>query len=95
MANTIQVRRGANASLPTLNAGEFGFSTDTHQLYVGDGAANHEISLSAGDDIVDYRIATGEAITIGDYKQLLLAHEYIIEGTGILTINGNGLIAVY
>lgn len=43
MSNTIQVRRGANASLPTLNAGEFGFSTDTHQVYIGDGAANHEL----------------------------------------------------
>ena len=42
--NTIQVRRGANASLPPLNAGEFGFSTDTHQVYIGDGAVNHEIA---------------------------------------------------
>ena len=45
--NTIQVRRGANASLPTLNAGEFGFSTDTHQVYIGDGATNHEIARVA------------------------------------------------
>ena len=45
--NTIQVRRGANASLPTLNAGEFGFSTDTHQVYIGDGAANHELAKIA------------------------------------------------
>lgn len=44
MANTIQVKRGADASLPTLNAGEFGFSSDTHQLYVGDGATNHELT---------------------------------------------------
>ncbi len=44
MANTIQVRRGANASLPTLNAGEFGFSTDTKQLYIGDGATNYELT---------------------------------------------------
>ena len=43
MANTIQMRRGANASLPVLNAGEFGFSTDTKQIYIGDGAANHEL----------------------------------------------------
>jgi hypothetical protein len=55
MANTIQVRRGANASLPTLNAGEFGFSTDTHQIYVGDGAANHELAHLADvlEDVVD------------------------------------------
>lgn len=45
MSNTIQVKRGADASLPTLNAGEPGFSTDTHDLYVGDGANNHEILM--------------------------------------------------
>lgn len=43
MANTIQVRRGSNSSLPTLNAGEFGFSTDTRQVYIGDGSNNHEL----------------------------------------------------
>ena len=50
MANTVQVRRGANASLPTLNAGEFGFSTDTHQIYIGDGAANHELLQNVVED---------------------------------------------
>ena len=45
MSNTIQVKRGANASLPTLNAGEFGFSTDTYQVYIGDGVDNHELTL--------------------------------------------------
>lgn len=43
MANTIQVKRGAFASLPTLAAGELGFSTDTKQVHIGDGAANHEL----------------------------------------------------
>ena len=45
MSNTIQVRRGANANLPALSAGEIGFSTDTKQLHIGDGAANHEIAM--------------------------------------------------
>jgi len=44
MSNIIQIRRGANASLPTLSAGEFGFSTDTHQIYIGDGATNYELA---------------------------------------------------
>lgn len=35
MANKIQVKRGAKASLPGLSAGEFGFCTDTFELYVG------------------------------------------------------------
>lgn len=49
MANTIQVRRGSNASLPTLNSGEFGFSTDTCQVYIGDGAANHELDFAINE----------------------------------------------
>lgn len=45
--NIIQVKRGAYGSLPTLAAGEFGFSTDAgaQKLHIGDGAANHEIVL--------------------------------------------------
>lgn len=40
---TIQIYRGAEAGIPTLAAGELGFTTDTYKLFVGDGAANHEI----------------------------------------------------
>lgn len=59
MSNTIQVRRGAYASLPTLNAGEFGFATDTHQVFVGDGASNHELfvkgtQLSVGENDIKF-----------------------------------------
>jgi hypothetical protein len=32
-------------SLPTLFAGEFGFSTDTHQVHIGDGVTNHEVVM--------------------------------------------------
>lgn len=51
MANTLQIRRGANANLPTLNAGEFGFSTDTKQVYIGDGAGNHELVRFGATDV--------------------------------------------
>lgn len=68
MANTIQVRRGANASLPTLNAGEFGFSTDTYQIYIGDGSNNHELLTEVDLDNTPVKIschnATGSAIAI-------------------------------
>ena len=45
MANLIQVKRGIAASLPVLSAGEFGFSTDTKQVHIGDGSVNHEIVM--------------------------------------------------
>lgn len=45
MANTIQVKRGAFASLPVLAAGEFGFCTDTFQTYIGNGGTNYELVM--------------------------------------------------
>lgn len=44
MANTIQVKRGAKTNLPTLNQGEFGYCTDTDEVYIGDGSANIQIA---------------------------------------------------
>ena len=35
----IQVRSGLNADLPSLSTGEFGWSIDTQQLYIGNGTA--------------------------------------------------------
>ena len=36
----IQVRRGLNENLPQLAAGEMGWSTDTQQLYIGNGVTS-------------------------------------------------------
>jgi hypothetical protein len=36
----LQVRRGLNQDLPQLAAGELGWSTDTLQLYIGNGSIN-------------------------------------------------------
>jgi len=40
MAVDIRIKRGAQADLPSLNLGEFGFVTDTKRLYIGDGVSN-------------------------------------------------------
>jgi hypothetical protein len=45
MSNTIKVRRGTVGDLPTLEAGELGVTTDTHQAYFGDGVDNHELEI--------------------------------------------------
>lgn len=42
MANKIQLRRGVKANLPTLSVGEPAFTTDTKQLFIGDGNSNIE-----------------------------------------------------
>ena len=41
-----------------------------------------------------YRIATAESVTISAYEQLLIYGGYLIEGSGALTINSTGQLAV-
>jgi len=61
MANLIQVKRGANASIPTLASGEFGFSTDaTKRLHIGDGSTNHEVLLYDHYDANTFLYATSD-----------------------------------
>lgn len=56
MANTIQVKRGVFSSLPTLAAGEFGFCTDSHQVFIGNAGTNYELALKS---YVDNLVTTG------------------------------------
>lgn len=42
MANKIQVKRGVKASLPVLSIAEFGFCTDTKELFIGSATGNIE-----------------------------------------------------
>ena len=37
MANTLKVRRGTSAAIPLLNAGEFGLTNDTDELFISNG----------------------------------------------------------
>jgi hypothetical protein len=39
--------RGPAASLPTLEAGQLGFTTDTEVLYIGDGVTNHQVMMGS------------------------------------------------
>lgn len=43
MANTIKIKRGNNANLPSLNEAELAFTTDTKQLYAGTASGNKEL----------------------------------------------------
>ena len=75
MSNTIQVKRGANASLSTLNSGEFGFSTDSHQVYIGDGATNHELA-----QIADLTTTSGALQTNIDGKDNYTSWSFAVDG---------------
>jgi hypothetical protein len=45
MSNIIKFIRGAEASIPTLNQGEPAYTTDTHKVFIGDGALNYEVLM--------------------------------------------------
>ena len=45
MSNIIKFIRGAEADIPVLNQGEPAFTTDTHKVFIGDGAANYQLAM--------------------------------------------------
>ena len=46
MGTLIQVKQGLYTKRPTLAQGEFGWCTDTHQLFIGTGAGNYEVVVA-------------------------------------------------
>lgn len=40
-----KMRRGLKADIPTLAAGELGFTTDTHELYAGSAGGNIKVNI--------------------------------------------------
>ena len=66
MPNIIKIKRGTEANLPTLEAGEEAFTTDTYKLFVGDGTTNHQVG---GDDVVAKSHTQGTDTTLGVQSQ--------------------------
>ena len=60
MSNTIQIRRGLQAGLPTLAAGQFGFTTDEKRMYIGDGTTNFEMVMKKLFDATTFLYATSD-----------------------------------
>ena len=79
MANTIKINRGVKGSIPTLEAGEPAFCTETKELAVGDGTANHYYELVKVGQVIMWPLATppsnhlecnGAAISRATYSAL-------------------------
>jgi len=70
---TIKIKRGTEGDIPTLAAGEPGFTTDTYKLFVGDGATNRQIASgdvsgpagAVADRIATFNSTTGKLIKDG------------------------------
>ena len=58
MANKIQIKRGPAASLPTLDVGEPGFTTDTKKLYIGASGGNVEMAKKSDVDTVSGNVSS-------------------------------------
>ncbi len=85
MSRTLQLRRGAKASLPTLSLGELGYCTDTKELYIGNGIGNTRIN-----PLVVLNGATGILIKTGSDS---FTNRTIEGNNGILVSNGDGVSA--
>jgi hypothetical protein len=68
MTSEIKIKRGTKAQLPSLGLAEPGFTTDTKELYIGDGVGNVKIgsdSLSElSDTPSDYTGSAGKALVV-------------------------------
>jgi parallel beta-helix repeat protein len=53
----LQIKRGPEAQLPTLDAGEPAITTDTHKIFIGDGTLNHELAHKADLDATNVSLA--------------------------------------
>ena len=89
MPSTIKMRRGARNLLPILSAGEFGFATDSKELFIGDGVANSRIGpappglnmLHNGNFQVSQNIAESNTVINPSGAQYLFGL-YFIENPG-------------
>lgn len=53
MTSKIKIRRGTQGQLPPLELAEPGFTTDTKELYIGDGVSNIKVDTDNFNDLVD------------------------------------------
>lgn len=55
MSNIIKIKRGLVANLPTLALGEIAYTTDSKEVYVGNGVGNDKVGvnnpLKSGDNV--------------------------------------------
>lgn len=60
MANKIQLKRGLKANLPVLSVGEPAFTTDTKEVFIGNGTGNTQVATT---DYVNNSVTTGNSAT--------------------------------
>ena len=51
MSNKIKVYRGLEATIPTLDEGELGYTTDSKKVFIGTDDGNKEIGANGGGTV--------------------------------------------
>lgn len=100
MSQTIRIKRGQKSSIPTLLEGEFGYTTDTVEVFIGDGSSNHKllseedivtsISDPGSDSVVPSEQAVREALyTDSDVDSYLSGENGIDYSSGVISLDAS------
>jgi hypothetical protein len=97
----LQIKRGPEAQLPTLDAGEPAITTDTHKIFIGDGTINHELAHKVDLDATNVSLA--DIMSLNNYTviptftngQLTKVEEKdgsTVKASSTLTYNSDGTV---
>jgi len=78
MANKIQIRRGLETNLPTLDVGEVAFTTDSYKFFIGTSGSN--IEFRQASDFVDI---AGDTMTGALTIDVNSATALVVEQSGV------------
>ena len=83
MAVTIQIKRGQKAGLPALAVGEWGFATDTEEVFIGNSDGNVQLStLQDGGRISPSQLPIATPSSAGIVRP---GDNLSVDGSGTLT----------
>ena len=93
----IQIKRGLEANLPTLSAGEPAFTTDQKNFYIGDGSINQRYLKTTGDTMIGTNSTTFFQIQQADTTPVFNVDTtnrkiVVTSGTSGQSIIGSGLV---
>jgi len=78
MANKIQIRRGLETNLPTLDVGEVAFTTDSHKFFIGTSGSNIEFRQAS-----DFVEIAGDTMTGALTIDVNSATALVVEQNGV------------
>lgn len=62
----VQVKRGAKSNLPALSTGEFAFTTDSEEVFIGGSSENKQIPVLTDGKIPDEMLPAQEMKIVSD-----------------------------